>query len=136
MPWRKIFETVALSVTGMDAPPNHITMSKKSDHPFVYSTRAGFNPGGGEEEPATPPPDAQNLRVWLDRKGRGGKPVTLVRGFVGREADLKALGKKLKSLCGVGGSVKDGEAILQGDHRDKVVEYLNKEGYAAKKAGG
>ena len=111
-------------------------MSKKSNNSFVYSTRPGHRPGGDDETRPTPPPGDQNLRVWLDRKGRGGKPVTLVRGFEGGDSDLKDLGKRLKSLCGVGGSVKGGEVILQGDHRDKVVEYLNKEGYAAKKAGG
>ena len=111
-------------------------MAKKKNKRIVYSTNPHFDYGIERDDAVTPSPSAQDLRVWLDRKSRGGKAVTLVKGFVGREDDLKDLGRKLKTLCGVGGSVKDGEVVLQGDHRDKVVEYLNKEGYGAKKAGG
>ena len=77
----------------------------------------------------------QQLRVWLDRKQRAGKVVTLVRGFVGSHDDLKELASLLKSRCGVGGSAKDGEIIIQGDFRDRIVDILTREGYKAKKAG-
>lgn len=103
----------------------------------VFSTNPDFNyTTESEEEVQTLPAAKQNLRVWLDRNHRGGKTVTLVKGFVGSDDDLKELAKELKSRCGVGGSAKDGEIIIQGDHRDRVVELLTKAGYKCKKAGG
>ena len=103
---------------------------------MVYSTNPDFEYTTAEEEQATTlPPQQQNLRVWLDRKHRGGKQATLVKGFVGSDDDLKELAKLLKSKCGVGGSAKEGEIIIQGDHRDRIIEILTKEGYKAKKAG-
>lgn len=112
--------------------------NKKKRIGVVYSTNPDFDYSfdeGGTEEAL--PGSQQRLRVLLDRKHRGGKEVTLVTGFKGPEEDLKALGKMLKSKCGVGGSVKDGEIIVQGDHRDRVVELLKKEGYPdTKKSGG
>ena len=103
----------------------------------VYSTNPEFAYQDNEPgEAITLPPQQQQLRVQLDKKQRGGKQVTLVTGFVGTEADLQALGKLLKTKCGVGGSAKDGEVVVQGDFRDKVLEVLLKEGYKAKKAGG
>ena len=102
----------------------------------VYSTATDYNYTTAEEESvATLPPSEQNLRVWLDRKHRGGKQATLLKGFVGSDDDLKELAKLLKTKCGVGGSAKDGEIIIQGDHRDRIIEILTKEGYRAKKAG-
>ncbi|MDR0711380.1 MAG: translation initiation factor [Prevotellaceae bacterium] len=103
----------------------------------VYSTNPDFSyekPQG--EAAATLPPQRQNLRVQLDRKQRGGKQVTLVTGFIGSQGDLELLGRTLRVGCGVGGGAKDGEIIVQGDQRDKVMSLLEKAGYKAKKIGG
>ena len=102
----------------------------------VYSTNPDYNyEMDDDEEQVTLEPPQQNLRVQLDRKNRGGKVVTLITGFVGTENDLKDLGKLLKTKCGVGGSAKDGEMIIQGDFKQKIVELLKKEGYTKTKAG-
>lgn len=103
----------------------------------VYSTNPNYNyEMDDDEEQTTLSPAQQRLRVQLDRKNRGGKVVTLVTGFVGTENDLKELGKLLKSKCGVGGSAKDGEIIVQGDFKLKVLELLKKEGYTQTKPVG
>lgn len=102
----------------------------------VYSTNQNFEYDYGNDEEETLSLDQQDLRVWLDKKHRGGKIASVVKGFIGSETDLKDLAKLLKSKCGVGGSAKDGEIIIQGDHRDKILKILLDEGYKAKKAGG
>jgi translation initiation factor 1 len=103
---------------------------------MVYSTNPDFEyTTAQEEQTPTLPPQQQDLRVWVDRKHRGGKTVTLVKGFVGTDEDLADLGRMLKSKCGVGGTAKDGEIIIQGDHRDRIMELLSKAGYKCKKAG-
>ena len=110
---------------------------KKEKINVVYSTNPDFNFQFDEEEEVETLPNAQQqLYVSIDRKQRGGKEVTLVEGFVGKEDDLKELGKLLKSKCGVGGTVKDNEILIQGNFRDKVSELLTKEGYRVKKKGG
>lgn len=103
----------------------------------VYSTSNEFEyTEERTEEQETLLPQQQKLKVMLDKKSRAGKKVTLVEGFIGSDEDLKELGKLLKNKCGVGGSAKDGEILIQGDLRDKVVEELSKVGYKAKKSGG
>lgn len=97
---------------------------------IMYSTNPDFQYNTGDEkEEDTLLKEKQQLRISLDKRNRGGKAVTLVTGFIGTTEDLEALGKFLKTKCGVGGSAKDGEIIVQGDHRQKVWEILQKEGY-------
>ena len=110
-------------------------MSKKKpdSRGFVYSTDPNFSFEHEWDNKGTLLASQQMLRVQLDTKHRAGKAVTLITGFVGKEEDLQELGKKLKSFCGTGGSAKDGEIIIQGDQREKVVQWLNKNGYVKAK---
>ena len=104
---------------------------------LVFSTNPDQKLDSQEDfEEETLKPQHQNLRVQLDKKQRGGKAVTLITGFSGTDEDLKALGKHLKSKCGVGGTVKDGEILIQGDFRQKILDLLIADGYKAKKIGG
>lgn len=113
-------------------------MSKKnSSGGIMYSTNPDFEfQQESKEISSTPANNQQDLRVQLDKKQRAGKAVTLITGFVGLGSDLIDLGKKLKSKCGVGGTVKDGEIIIQGDFREKIIQILQAEGYKVKRIGG
>jgi len=103
----------------------------------VFSTNPEFQyHQDGDEGQITLPPKQQNLRVSLDRKQLKGKNVTLVSGFAGTDEDLKKLGKLLKTKCGVGGTAKDGEILVQGDFCQKIMEILAAEGYNVKRSGG
>ncbi|RXP57066.1 translation initiation factor [Lutibacter sp. HS1-25] len=102
---------------------------------FVFSTNNSFE-FENEESEETLVPNKQYLEAHFSNKGRGGKTVTIISGFVGKEDDLKSLGKLLKTKCGVGGSVKDNEIVIQGNYRDKIMEILKKEGYNVKRVGG
>lgn len=100
----------------------------------VYSTNPDFKYEISEEEEIeTLPQNQQKLRVSMEKNGRGGKTVTLIKGFIGIEDDLKALGKLLKTKCGVGGSVKNGEIIIQGDFKQRIIDLLKSEGYTQTK---
>jgi translation initiation factor 1 len=113
-------------------------MSKKNDWKkrdgVVYSTASDFDyQYPKEEEINTPPAQQQQLLIALDKSGRAGKQVTVVKGFTGKTGDIEELSKKLKAKCGVGGSVKDREILIQGDQREKLVKILQQEGYKAKR---
>jgi len=111
-------------------------MSKKNKpdiRGFVYSTDPNFQFEEENKNVTTLLPKQQKLRVRLDTKHRAGKAVTLVEGFIGKNEDAEELGKKLKSFCGTGGSAKDGEIIIQGDQRDKVLQWLLKNDYTSSK---
>jgi len=103
----------------------------------VYSTNTEFNyEGERDEEQTTPAPGQQKLYVSLDKKNRKGKAVTLVEGFTGNVEDMKNLGKELKNKCGTGGSVKEGEILIQGDFRDRIIKMLTDKGFGVKRKGG
>ncbi len=115
-------------------------MSKKkrpgNSSPLVYSTDPNFRVEEDAENEELLSPGEQVLRIWLETRHRGGKTATVVRGFRGPVEELEKLAKALKNNCGTGGSAKDGEMIIQGDHRDKVLQYLLKNGYVQTKKAG
>ncbi len=108
---------------------------KRQTDGVIYSTNPDFKFEDEFESIGTLPSQQQNFKIWLDRKG-GGKIVSRVSGFIGQDADLQDLRKKLQTLCGAGGSAKDDEILIQGDHRDKILNWLLTNNYKAKKAGG
>lgn len=111
-------------------------MSKKNksdSRGFVFSTDPNFSFEENNEHVETLAPKLQKLRIRLDTKHRAGKAVTLLTGFIGTAEDLESMGKQLKNHCGSGGAAKDGEIIVQGDHRDKVLQWLLKNGYTLSK---
>lgn len=103
---------------------------------FVFSTNKDFDLNQHTEEESTLKPQEQLLETHLDKKNRGGKIATVIKGYVGTADDLKTLAKELKTLCGVGGSAKDGEIIIQGNFRDKIIDFLKNKGYKVKRVGG
>ena len=128
----------ALAALGATEEPNDnkekTEIDRKKRIGVVYSTNPDYEySDDSQEESDTLPKNQQKMRLNMERAGRGGKTVTLVKGFVGSEEDITALSKLLKQKCGVGGSVKDGEIIIQGDHRQRLVEILKKEGYTQTK---
>ena len=106
--------------------------NKPDTRGFVYSTDPDFRMDADEAEQQTLEPGKQQLRLRYETKHRGGKAVTVVDGFVGTNEDLEALGRKLKTHCGTGGSAKDGEILIQGDQREKARQWLVKQGYKVK----
>ena len=116
-------------ITGFDGLKNLVYSTSSETMKDIEKSRE-------PQEPDTPDPAQQNLRVWIEKNHRGGKVVTIVKGFEGSEQALKELGKKLKNHCGTGGSEKDGEIILQGHQADKVMKFLADNGYKAKRAVG
>ena len=128
----------ALAALGATEEPNDnkekTEIDRKKRIGVVYSTNPDYEySDDSQEESDTLPKNQQKLRLNMERAGRGGKTVTLVKGFVGSDKDINALCKLLKQKCGVGGSVKDGEIIIQGDHRQRLIEILKKEGYTQTK---
>jgi translation initiation factor 1 len=104
---------------------------------IVYSTNPDYHyEHDTNTEPESIPNSQQNLRVALDRKHRAGKAVTLVTGYIGKSSELEKMGKLLKTKCGVGGTIKDGQILIQGDFCDKIIQILSTEGFKAKRSGG
>lgn len=110
--------------------------NKQDQNGFVFSTDPDFKFDYEEEVPETLAPAQQVLRVKLETKHRAGKAVSVITGFIGKEEDMQELAKKLKNFCGTGGSAKDGEIIIQGDQREKILNWLLKNGYSKTKRIG
>ncbi len=136
MDWKEVLAQMGGKSDEQDQAAEQENLAKGKRKGVVYSTDPSYEYTSEDETPvSTLPKEQQPLRVSMERSGRGGKTVTLVRGFVGSESDLQSLGKLLKQRLGVGGSVKDGEIIVQGDHRGKLTELLKQLGYRNAKGG-
>lgn len=135
--FRLVVSCIKLSAFVAKIPvAKNYNMSKKNKpdiQGFVYSTDPNFKFQQADEAAITLPPQQQKLRLRLETKHRGGKAATLVAGFIGTDEDLQNLGKKLKNICGTGGSAKDSEIIIQGDQRPKVLKWLLENGYKQSK---
>ena len=131
--WKKALAALGASEEPSETPLR-TNVERRNRVGVVYSTNPDFEYADDEPEVVeTLPANQQRLRLSMERAGRGGKTVTIVRGFVGANEDAEALCKLLKQRCGVGGSVKDGEIVIQGDHRQRLVEILKQAGYTQTK---
>lgn len=131
--WKKALAALGASEEPSETP-QRTNIERRNRVGVVYSTNPDFDyTDDGAEAVETLPANQQRLRLSMERAGRGGKTVTIVRGFVGATEDAEALCKLLKQRCGVGGSVKDGEIVIQGDHRQRLVEILKQAGYTQTK---
>lgn len=132
--WKSALAALGAATEENDNNVEKADVERKKRVGVVFSTNPNFEyTNDSSKECATLPKNQQKLRMQMERAGRGGKTVTLVKGFIGKDEDINALCKFLKQRCGVGGSVKDGEIIIQGDHRQRMVELLRKEGYTQTK---
>lgn len=132
--WKNALAALGANVEENKDHKERGNIERKNRVGVVYSTNPDFEYSDNSlEEVETLPKNQQKLRLIMERAGRGGKTVTLVKGFVGSDEDINALCKLLKQKCGVGGSVKDGIIIIQGDHRQRLVEILKKENYTQTK---
>ena len=132
--WKSALAALGAGQAEENSAENRPEVERKKRVGTVYSTNPDFQyEAEGEEEHATLPKNQQKLRISMERAGRGGKSVTLVRGFVGSDDDRQELCKLLKQKCGVGGSVKEDEIIIQGDHRQRLLELLKREEYSQTK---
>lgn len=132
--WKSALAALGATETTEESNETKNSIEKRKRVGVVYSTNPTYDyANDDEQECETLPKNQQKLRLSMERAGRGGKTVTIVRGFVGMEEDMQMLCKLLKQKCGVGGAVKEGEIIIQGDHRQRLVELLKSEGYTQTK---
>ena len=131
--WKSALAALGATDDNVETSENK-DVDRKKRVGVVYSTNTDFDYSEDtQDEAISLPKNQQKLRLYMERAGRGGKTVTIVKFFVGSEDDMVALCKILKQKCGVGGSVKDGEIIIQGNHRERLLDILKKEGYTQTK---
>ncbi len=131
--WKSALAALGAADDNVETSENK-DVDRKKRVGVVYSTNTDFDYSEDtQDEAISLPKNQQKLRLYIERAGRGGKTVTIVKFFVGSEDDMVALCKLIKQKCGVGGSVKDGEIIIQGDHRERLLDILKKEGYTQTK---